>query len=83
MTPADTNDPTASDEPDEPIDVLRDLELEPHSDLPGRVRRGIERRFFARDLLTLSWTGIVDFAMEWLSMLFTGVIAPQKQKEER
>lgn len=85
MTPADTDDrfpPEEPDEADEPVAELRDLELEPRSDLPQRVRRGIERRFFTRDLMTLSWTGIASFAMEWLSMLFTGLMSQQKQKEE-
>lgn len=85
MTPPDAHDPLDADEPDEPIAVLRDLELDPRSDLPLRVRRGIERRFFTRDLLTLSWTGLARFAMEWLSMLFTGLTAgstEQKRKEK-
>ena len=67
----------------EPIAELRDLELDPRSDLPLRVRRGIERRFFARDLLTLSWTGITKAVMEWLAMLFTGLSSERKQKEEQ
>ena len=83
MTPADTDDRSLSEEPDEPLAELRDLELEPRSDLPQRVQRGIERRFFARDLMTLSWTGIASFAMEWLSMLFTGLLSERKRKEER
>jgi hypothetical protein len=85
VTPPDANEPNADDEPDEPIAVLRDLELEPRGDLPLRVRRGIERRFFARDLLTLSWTGLARFATEWLTMLFSGLTAgptEQKRKEE-
>lgn len=84
MTPADTDErfPFPSEEPDEPLAELRDLELEPGSDLPRRVRRAIERRFVARDLITLSWTGIASFAMEWLSMLFTGLIPERKRKEK-
>jgi hypothetical protein len=74
---------TPDDIDDEPIAELRDLELDPRSDLPLRVRRGIERRFFARDLLTLSWTGITRAIMEWLSMLFTGLSSERKQKEEQ
>jgi hypothetical protein len=76
VTPDDIDD-------DEPIAELRDLELDPRSDLPLRVRRGIERRFFARDLLTLSWTGIAQAFMEWLSMLFTGLSSERNQKEEQ
>lgn len=77
MTPGDNEDW------DQPIAELRDLELDPRSDLPLRVRRGIERRFFARDLLTLSWTGITKAVMEWLAMLFTGLSSERKQKEEQ
>jgi hypothetical protein len=87
VTPGDTDDRSPSDPAedweDEPIAELRDLELDPRSDLPLRVRRGIERRFFARDLLTLSWTGITQAVMEWLSMLFTGLSSERKQKEEQ
>ncbi len=87
MTPppanTDADGRVPPEQPDEPIGMLHDLELDPRSDLPLRVRRGIERRFFARDLLTLSWTGVARFAMEWLSMLFTGLTSTQKQKEER
>ena len=81
MTPDDIDDP--SEDWGEPIAELRDLELDPRSELPLRVRRGIERRFFARDLLTLSWTGITKAFMEWLAMLFTGLSSERKQKEEQ
>ena len=54
--------------PDEPIALLHDLELEPTTDLPARVRRTIERRFLGRDLVGFYWAAIADLVMEWLSL---------------
>ena len=54
--------------PDEPLAVLRNLEVEPASDLPGRVRRGIERRFLSRDLTIFYCTRLAHVALEWLSL---------------
>ena len=56
--------------PDEPLAILRDLEVEPRSDLPGRVRRSIERRFLSRDLIVFYCTSLAHVGMEWLSLAF-------------
>lgn len=79
----DENVPVPSEEPDEPIPLLRALELEPETDLPMRVRRGIERRLLARELLGFSWSTIAGFAMEWLSLLLSGFGSRRPPKGER
>jgi len=68
MAPADG--PVGFERPDEPLSMLRDLEAEPRSDLPARVRRSIERRFLSRDLITFYFTGFAHLVLEWLSLAF-------------
>lgn len=58
--------------PDDPIAELADLEAEPTTDLPARVRRTIARRSLGRDLAGLYWMTIADVVKEWLSLLFSG-----------
>lgn len=60
--------PSDAEPPDDSVDLLRDLEIEPASDLPGRVRRGIERRFLSRDLVGFYWSAVGSVAVEWLSV---------------
>jgi len=64
--PASINGDTS----DEPVAVLRGLELEPTSDLRMGVRRRIERRFLGRDLLGFFFTAGAHLVMEWLSAFF-------------
>ena len=71
--------------PDEPLAILRNLEVEPTSDLPGRVRRGIERRFLSRDLMIFYCTSLAHVAMEWLSLALGrfGEKRPPPEREGR
>ena len=75
------DDPVESDPPDEPIAVLRDLEIEPTGDLPVRVRRTIERRFLGRDLVGFYWAAVAELVTEWLSVAFGR--AAQGRRSER
>jgi hypothetical protein len=68
MAPDD--DAVDGEPPDEPLALLGNLEVEPTSDLPGRVRRGIERRFLSRDLAIFYCTSVATWpwsGYRWLS----------------
>jgi hypothetical protein len=63
--------------------LLRGLELEPTADLPGRVRRSIERRYLGRDLAAFYWTAIGSLLLEWLSALLGRVTGRHPPKWEQ
>ena len=81
MAPDD--DAVDGEPPDEPLALLRNLEVEPTSDLPGRVRRGIERRFLSRDLAIFYCTSVAHVAMEWLSLALLSAASARSVRRRR
>ena len=55
-----------SQAPDGPVAEIKDLRMEPHPELEGRVRRDINRRTLAGDSLDFSLTVMLQTFWEYL-----------------
>ncbi len=61
-----------------PVAELADLEEEPAPTFLARLRRRIQRRVLASDVLEMSWFTPVLVLLEFLEMIFTGLFGPRK-----
>ncbi len=73
MTPDDRSNDTAIPSDDDlgaPVVELRDLSFPLEDRFPDKVRRRIERRLLAGELLDLAWSGPLAVALEFLKAPF-------------
>lgn len=65
--------------PDDALGLLRQLAVEAPADFVRGVRRRVERRVVAGDLLNLALLGAVETTLELLGAFFEGVMKRPKQ----
>lgn len=77
-----TDRPGPETEPAPPVSELRDLALDPDPELPGRVRRSIQRRIFAADSLDFSLTMMFATFWDYLRTLMEAVGEQRPQRKD-
>ncbi len=67
-------------EPDEPIDELRDLAVEPPPGFFQKVRRRLNRRLFVQQTVDLSWRGLGGVLRHFLEIILAAL--PHGRRKE-
>ena len=80
------HDPTEDlgpEEMGEPIQELRELEVEVSSGFLGRLINSLRRRSLVNQLATMAWTGMGEAIVEFMRMLFAFLNPGEPLKEDR
>jgi hypothetical protein len=80
-TPSDGSPSPGADDPDAPIEELRDLGIEPSAGFVRGIYRRLNRRVLAGQLLDFSSLGWTETLVEYLKMLF-GLVGPHQRPKE-